>query len=83
MWHKISLIDVILHWGVTHEQFKFVKQLVRFTPNLDPIDSWGKTPLMVAANQRNSNSENTVRSRCKNKSGQQQGKLVEDPFCFD
>ncbi len=49
-WHKISLIDVMFHWGVTHEQFKFVKQLVRFTPNLDQIDSWGKTALMVAAN---------------------------------
>ena len=85
----------MLHWGVMHEQLDFVKQLIKFMPNLDPIDTWGKTPLMVAANQRNTVMVKVLlKAGAKVNQADSKGrttliyathdvKLTEDPYCFD
>ncbi len=52
-WYKESLIETLLFWATSYNRTELVKELVTYTANFNTCDGWGKTPLMVAAQNGN------------------------------
>ncbi len=52
-WYKESLIETLLFWATSYNRTKLVKELVTYSANFNTCDGWGKTPLMIAAQNGN------------------------------